>query len=574
MKPFLKYGAVFLGGAAIVMMAAFFPFDRILPPKPTESIEETTEGPAPETEAPTETLPPETEPVYEAGTVYGKLYVQRDRSDSLEGMGQEEAFYAAASFMNHVLMREVKIWGTDPVSEDMTLRGQRTPKALGAVFDQEAAKKAITEHTLSGSQEEMREQVRMLDQADPVYLSDFVSVEKDWFYSSVIPLFPEEKEVTEAGYTIEADGTMALLSDDEDGYAFDTETALEDLESILGYWLRGGERERALEVRGGTVKAVISSDDVLSFTILGEYTTPFDPNAHERNKNLVACVMHMNGTVVKPGHTMSALDMYGEVTEENGFVGAPTMINGQHVLDIGGGMCQPTSTLYNAILLSELEIVFRRNHSMYVNYGGPSRDAMVYAKTGSDFIFRNCKDSAIIVVSSIDLKAGNLNVKILGREDRPKDHEISFHWETWDYVMPTVTRTIDPTAPIGYTGYERKVINTNEQWPQCGFKSNLYKITKEGGKTWETLINKNDVYYPANSDFLCAPDFTVVVRFNPDSPLTAYLDVYYAWLDGTPTGVNIGTWKSKDIRAFNERMKKLMAEEGYVWPYSGTAPFR
>ena len=574
MKRIIPYIGVLLIGVALIAGAAFIPFDRVFPPRETEgpSVAETSETETVRTTQATE--PPETEAPYEAGTIYGNVFLARDCMESLTGLGPEEAFQELSKLTDELLSRSIQIWGTDPLTREMTLRGTRSTRSLGLTLNREDVKEALKEYVLSGSQEEMKAQAETLDQKEPVYLSDLLNMDEERFLMSVAPLLSEEKEAIEAGYTIDADGVITLISDDEDGYAYDKDTAYENFVRLIEHWAEGRDKAARLEVQGRTVRAVVSSEDAQSFTVLGDYTTTFAASAGERNKNLLACVTHMNGTVVAPGQICSALGMYGEVTEENGFVGAPTMIGGQHVLDIGGGMCQPTSTLYNAVLLAELEIIYRSNHSMFVNYGGPSRDAMVYAKNGYDFKFRNCKDTAIIVVSSIDMNAGVLNVKIVGKEDRPADHQISFRWETWDYVLPVITRIIDPTAPIGYTGYDRKAINLSDQWPQCGFKSNLYKITTEGGNTWETLISKNDVYQPTNAEFLCAPDFTVVMKFNPDSPLTAYLDVYFAWLDGTPTGINIGKWKDKDIKAFNERMKALMAEEGYVWPYSGTQPFR
>ncbi len=569
---FVKYSGVIVIAAALIAGAAFFPFERFIPEKPTESeTPEITETEAPTTKA---TEPPETEAPYEEGTIIGNIFLSRRSTESLEGLGPEEVFQQLADLASGPLKQYVKIWGSSPEREKATYRSSRMLQSLGIALDEEAAKETLGKYVLTGSQEEMKAQAEALSEADPVYLTDFIRIDEARFLKAVSPLLPEEKEPVNASVSVDPSGKVSLLSDSEEGFTFDTETALQDVGELLRQRLEGGETEERLEIHGEVVKAVLNSEDVQNFSVLGDYTTTFDVSASERNKNLLACVTHMNGTVVAPHEVCSALKMYGDVTEENGYAGAPTMIDGQHVLDIGGGMCQPTSTLYNAVLLSEMEVVYRSNHSMYVNYGGPGRDAMVYAKNGSDFKFRNSKDTAIIVAASIDLQQGSLNVKIVGVEDRAPDRQISFRWETWDYVMPTVTRTIDPTAPIGYTAYERKAINTNEQWPQCGFKCNLYKVITEGGKTWEEVISKNDVYRPANSDFLCAPDFTVVVRFNQDSPLTAYLDVYYAWLDETPTGVNIGQWKKKDIRAFNARMKQLLAEEGYNWPYSGTAPFK
>ena len=92
--------------------------------------------------------------------------------------------------------------------------------------------------------------------------------------------------------------------------------------------------------------------------------------------------------VLYPGDTFSAYEVVSPFTEENGYYMAGSYLNGKVVDSLGGGICQVSTTLYNAVLLAELEIVERAPHSMIVNYVEPSSDAAI-AGTYKDFKFKN-----------------------------------------------------------------------------------------------------------------------------------------------------------------------------------------
>ena len=103
----------------------------------------------------------------------------------------------------------------------------------------------------------------------------------------------------------------------------------------------------------------------------------------------------MNGRIFYPGETISALDLYGAVTTENGYAEAPGYNQGRVEMVVGGGVCQVTTTLYNAVLRAELDVSYRKNHSMMVNYVYPGMDAMVAPQDNSDFKFVNSSNHPI-----------------------------------------------------------------------------------------------------------------------------------------------------------------------------------
>lgn len=105
---------------------------------------------------------------------------------------------------------------------------------------------------------------------------------------------------------------------------------------------------------------------------LGSFST--DAGGGERWKNLKNGVEKLNGTVVMPGEQISVHDVTAPYDEEHGYVQAGSYENGQVVDTYGGGICQVSTTLYNAVLFSELKVVKRYPHSMLVSYVPPSRD--------------------------------------------------------------------------------------------------------------------------------------------------------------------------------------------------------
>lgn len=134
--------------------------------------------------------------------------------------------------------------------------------------------------------------------------------------------------------------------------------------------------------------------------VLVSFTTTFHPSQAERTNNLVLAARNINGTIIPPGGVFSYNDSVGPRTHETGFKDAIIYVDNRMKKDVGGGICQVSSTLYNCVLLANLGVVERHCHSLPVHYVPPGRDATV-AWGGDDFKFRNTATKPIIVRTSV-----------------------------------------------------------------------------------------------------------------------------------------------------------------------------
>lgn len=137
------------------------------------------------------------------------------------------------------------------------------------------------------------------------------------------------------------------------------------------------------------------------WTVLASFTTRFDPADTNRAANIHLSAALLDGALVEPGYIFSFNDVVGLRTEERGFKPAPIIVSRRLVAGIGGGVCQLSSTTYNAALLSGLEVVERRNHSIPVSYLPMGRDATVLDRL-IDLRFRNTLDHPIVIHSRVE----------------------------------------------------------------------------------------------------------------------------------------------------------------------------
>ena len=133
---------------------------------------------------------------------------------------------------------------------------------------------------------------------------------------------------------------------------------------------------------------------------LGTYTTSFRAENVNRTSNLKTAVKAINGRALKPGEVFSYNKTLGKRTSAAGYKKAVAFSGGSQVLELGGGICQVSSTLFNAVILSGLEIKSRRSHSRMVDYVPAGRDAMVYWGQ-QDFSFRNNTGHEVTIKASI-----------------------------------------------------------------------------------------------------------------------------------------------------------------------------
>lgn len=215
---------------------------------------------------------------------------------------------------------------------------------------------------------------------------------------------------------------------------------------------------------------------------LSKYTSRYDASNINRANNILLASEKINGTIVMPGEVFSYNKVVGNRTSSAGYKEAPIYVNGKVVDGIGGGICQLSSTLYNSVLLANLEVVSRRNHYFMTSYVPASLDATV--SYGSiDFQFKNTRSYPIkIVCSSIN---GVCSVEIFGIKETV-EYEVVIE-STVTETIPFTTKYINNSSLP--SGYENVVVSGSN-----GYKSEAYKILKLDGKVVSRTLLSKDSY--------------------------------------------------------------------------------
>ena len=206
--------------------------------------------------------------------------------------------------------------------------------------------------------------------------------------------------------------------------------------------------------------------------LLGSYTTNYSTSSAGRCANISVAAGKINGTVLYPGEEFSVGQTIGPLTAAGGYELAGAYENGQTVQSYGGGVCQVSTTLYNAVLKAELEVTQRSNHSMIVTYVKPSMDAAI-AGDYKDLVFENDTD-APIYVQGIYNSGGSITFNIYGHDTRKAGHSVKYESKTVK-TTPVKTQTKkDSSKPVGYSEVESS--------GHVGYVAELWKITYENGK--------------------------------------------------------------------------------------------
>ncbi len=215
---------------------------------------------------------------------------------------------------------------------------------------------------------------------------------------------------------------------------------------------------------------------------LSQASTRYDASNRNRSRNLEIAAGKIDGKVLLPGEEFSFNGVVGKRTVEEGYRDAKIYSNGQVVDGLAGGICQISSTLYNAALLANLEITQRRNHYFKTSYIAAGRDATVV--WGSiDFKFKNSRKYPIKIKASVH--SGVAEFKIFGIKEE-KEYEIS--------ILPVITSTIpystqvidDPTLAPGQTVVQQGGMN--------GYRVTTYLEKKYNGQVESKEVITSDTY--------------------------------------------------------------------------------
>lgn len=216
--------------------------------------------------------------------------------------------------------------------------------------------------------------------------------------------------------------------------------------------------------------------------VLGTFSTDYSKSTAARCKNVENGCRRINGITLYPGEEFSACNTMKPFTEANGYFPAGAYLNGKVIESIGGGICQVSTTLYNALLLAELEVVQRNSHSMIVDYVKPSMDAAIAENGGKDLIIKNNYDYPIYIEGYTANK--QVTFVVYGVENRESTHHVRFESEVLTVTDPVGEKiSTDGSQPLGYVDIQKA---------HTGYTAQLWKIVEEDGKeVSREVINKS-----------------------------------------------------------------------------------
>ena len=236
--------------------------------------------------------------------------------------------------------------------------------------------------------------------------------------------------------------------------------------------------------------------------LLGKGTTKVGGSAARKN-NVALSAKACNGVILLPGEVFSYNNTTGSRSADKGYQAAPVYVGGASTDEVGGGICQTSSTIYYAVLHTTLEVVERRSHMYNTGYVPAGMDATVYYGS-TDFRFKNNTNYPVKIVTESYDQGGSryLTVKLYGTNETgtyavPKS-------TTYDQVTPTTQYKADSSIPRGTTQVDRK------QNPYTGVKAKTvrYVYNKDGSLKEEPIMGastykmrpKTIYYNPADGD--------------------------------------------------------------------------
>jgi vancomycin resistance protein YoaR len=249
------------------------------------------------------------------------------------------------------------------------------------------------------------------------------------------------------------------------------------------------EENKKIEATVAVVKPQLTSEKLSAIdTRVSTFSTSFTSSTANRINNIDLSTRAINGTLLMPGETFSFNETVGERTRARGYKEAGVIIGDRIESGLGGGICQVSSTLYNAMLKSSIKATERRNHSLPLSYIGKGLDATV--DWGNiDLKFKNTLDIPIYIEGYVENKNVYFNV-YSSKDLTKKSYEMVT--EITDTIQPTIKYIDDPKLNAGETEVVKKA--------STGYKVKTYRKTFENGKLINTELISTDSYRVVNGE--------------------------------------------------------------------------
>lgn len=223
---------------------------------------------------------------------------------------------------------------------------------------------------------------------------------------------------------------------------------------------------------------------------IASFTTNVSDSTGGRKHNVKLALEQFNGFVLEPNQQVSFNEIIGPHTLENGYQTATIIYNGEFTDGIGGGICQASSTLYNALLLGGVEINEVHKHSLPVRYVPLGLDAMV-AEYTADLKFTNTSEYPIYIHTYYDSNSVGVDLY---------SHELNCKYKTRSETVSTISSAGDKVVPDIDGKYSNKVLFKGEyfriSYPKDGYEAKAYLQKFINGEMVEEKEIRHEVYQP------------------------------------------------------------------------------
>lgn len=296
-----------------------------------------------------------------------------------------------------------------------------------------------------------------------------------------------QKDPVDAFFELDKERKYVRVVPESHGSKVDLEATLQSLYR----YLENLPEEGSVVVFTSTVPAEITKSDLEELGVSEELATAatvIGDSYPNRKHNIALAASRVDGHLLLPGQVFSFNGVVGETTLEKGYKKAPVIVNRQLVDGVGGGICQVSSTLYNAALLAGLEILERANHSLPVGYLSPGLDATV-AYGWLDLKFANDTGRAIWIRTFLD--NNELTVSLYGSP--VPGREIRVFTSDLVTIAPETKMTQTPDLPSGET--------VKVSGGQPGYRVNVWRAFYQNGKELRKEKVSSDYYHPIPAEY-------------------------------------------------------------------------
>lgn len=326
-------------------------------------------------------------------------------------------------------------------------------------------------------------ELKDLEQEDKVY-----EITYDIDEEKAAQLLKDQEEIlnTEAvNASLERKDGSFLITPGKQGIAVNVEKSVEKMEEFFRKEWK--EEDTSIELAADITEPKGTKEELEKVKdLLGTYHTSYASSNAGRRQNVENGTSKINGTVIYPEEEVSVYEITSPYVAENGYGIGGAYENGKVIESYGGGICQVSTTLYNAVIRAELQVTERYPHSMTVSYVDPSEDAAI-AGTYKDFKFKNTTGAPVYIEGYTSGEAVYFNV--YGQETRAENRQVRFESEVLTTTDPGVRYQAVADQPIGYISVE--------QTEHVGYTARLWKIVIIDGVEQEREVFNTSTYKPS-----------------------------------------------------------------------------